>query len=420
MTRKRSLAGQSFMLAGSTAFAQVLYVVLTTLMVSRSTPSEFGAIAIALGAGGFLAGIMDFGFTAFSVRELAAGRMSYPIYWLKLAMKISFVAGIAGIALIGMLFSSPSLGVTIAIVAIGRTVVMGVNAPLTAEQKFSHVATVLVAERTVALGFFLICWFALPSEIIPGFWFATALGSAAAGIFGLAFGYCSRQLPKGWSAKSPWTGVAGYGAFSLALSGSMLDVVLLGLCGGSLQAGLYGAVSRWTQPVMLMSQAFSSAIAPTVGSASSSRAAFEAVRSYLWIPTVGLFACLTLVIFSPVAVPLLIGEDYLGSGPVLVTLAIGAGAVLINQPLATFLQYRGHDRLVGAAFAATVLFHLLFVLVASKSFGAFGTAVSYASSQAALMAILGVAAVLLKNGVAKRIRLAVRSHTRRTPAASRS
>jgi O-antigen/teichoic acid export membrane protein len=395
-SKGRSLAGQSFTLAMATAIAQILYVVLTTMVVSQSAPHEFGTIAIALGSGGFLAGLMDFGFTSLSIRELAAQRMEVAQYWQKLATKLGFVIAIgAAVVLAGTLLSGPELGGAIAAVALGRSVVTGVNVPSSARQDFRRVSNVIMAERAVSLILFLLVFFILGVPAVESFWISTCLGSATASLLGLSFAYRDGDLPRRLSGSHPWKGVAGYSTFSLAISAGMLDVALLGLYGGGSQAGLYGAVARWTQPVMLLSQAFSAAIAPTVGRASTSRAAFEVVRPFFWVPSLGVIACATMVILSPIAVPLLIGPEYIDSGQVLVVLTIGAAVVLVNQPLATFMQARGYDRLVGVAAAATVALHLGLVALTAKSFGAVGTAISYTVSQVTLTVILTVAAVIM-------------------------
>jgi O-antigen/teichoic acid export membrane protein len=265
-----------------------------------------------------------------------------------------------------------------------------------------RVAIVTVVDRASSLIAFAVASMGLSLSALTALWWSLGIGAGIAGAVGLALANGGAELLRRTTLRNPWADVAGYGKFSLAVSATTLDVVVLGLAGGSVQAGLYGAVGRWTQPVQLLSQAFSSAATPFIARARSARAAFEVVGKSIWILGLGVASCLLIIITAPTVIPALLGPSYRTSAPALAVLAAGAAVVVVNQPLATFLQSRGYDQFVGRWTTVTVLLQLVGVWLAAHSLGALGAAVSYALSQVALtlVLVLGAGALMRGHGMA--------------------
>ncbi|MFK4242882.1 lipopolysaccharide biosynthesis protein [Micromonospora chokoriensis] len=396
MIGRGGLAAQTVILVVAGAASQALYAVLVALVANRAGPAAFGLAAGAMGVGGMLVGVVDFGFNAFSLRELAAGRISEESYWNRL--RVLFAVAVAGALVISMAALAtpwPELGLVVALVLLSRTAINGVVVPLRAARRVTKVAAVLLLERLVALVLAVVLFTTTAVGALPTLWWSLIGGAFAACAAGVLLGGPPRLrwVPTGLTA--PWRATAGYGRFSLAVSATSLDVTLLAATGGSAQAGIYSAVSRWTQPVQFFAQAYSSAAAPAIAQASSSRVAVQAVRRSLWLLCGAVVTCAVLVLLAPTAVSLVLGDTYRQSADVLVVLSIGAAVVVVNQPLATFLQARGHENVVGICTVGTVSLQLVGVCVTAGPFGAQGAAWSYGVGQLTLTVLLGAYASLL-------------------------
>ncbi|MDG4801824.1 hypothetical protein [Micromonospora sp. WMMD980] len=393
MTRRRGLAAQTVVLIVAGAGSQALYVVLVALVAGRAGPAAFGMAAGAMGVGGTLVGVVDYGFNAFSVRELAAGRISRQIYWNRLRVLFAVTIGVALVIVItGVAIGRSDLGLMAALVLLSRTAVNGVAVPLRAARRVVKVAVVFLLERLAALTLAMALLATSTVSAVTVLWWALAAGGLVAVTTGVFVGDPPRPRWMRTGLADPWRATGGYGRFSLAVSATSLDVTLLAATGGSTQAGIYSAVSRWTQPVQFFAQAYSSAAAPAIAQASSSRAAWDAVRRSLWLLGGAVVSCAALVALAPAAVSLVLGDTYRQSAGVLTVLAIGAAVVVVNQPLATFLQSRGHEKVVGTCTVGTVALQLAGVWLTA---GARGAAWAYGVAQLALTALLGVYALRL-------------------------
>ncbi|MEU3453726.1 oligosaccharide flippase family protein [Micromonospora sp. NPDC006766] len=396
MIGRRGLAAQTVVLVVAGAGSQTLYAIVVALVASRAGPAAFGSAAGAMGVGGMLVGVVDFGFNAFSVRELAAGRITEESYWNRLRVLFAVaVAGALGITLAGVSTSRPEFGLVAALVLLSRTAINGVVVPLRAARRVVKVAAVLLLERLVTLVLAILLLATTAAGALVVLWWSLAVGALAAVTAGVLLGDPPRPrwVPTGLT--EPWRATAGYGRFSLAVSATSLDVTLLAATGGSTQAGIYSAVSRWTQPVQFFAQAYSSAAAPAIAQASSSRAALHAVRRSLWLLCGAVVTCGALVALAPTAVSLVLGDTYRQSAGVLMVLAIGAAVVVVNQPLATFLQSRGHEKMVGNCTVGTVTLQLVGVCLTAGPIGARGAAWAYGAAQLALTVLLAAYALLL-------------------------
>ncbi|WP_320066987.1 lipopolysaccharide biosynthesis protein [Micromonospora sp. RTGN7] len=387
-----ALTRQTLALAGSTAVSQLIYAGLLTVVAKHAGPADLGAAAAVIGLGSFLGGLLDYGFTSYSLRELAAGRMSTVEYWSRLRTKLALTVavGLAAVLVAGVTLPDPGLVAGGAVVAFGRILVLGVTIPNRADRRVGRIAVVTVLERVVALVTYLIVTAVHPVDPVSGLWLSLGLGTLVAGLCGLLLTAGGHELVTSRRLVNPWSAVAGFGSYALAVSACSLDTALLGLAGGGVQAGLYGAVNRWTQPAQMIAQSYSMAAVPPLSAAESTRAAARIVRNSLGLLLLGIVACAALAVAAPALVPVLLGDTYRGSVPVLVLLAGSAAAMLLNQPLLTVLTSRGHDRFVGRAAVVTVAAQLLGVWLLAGPVGALGAALAALLSQAALTVVLAV------------------------------
>ncbi|MGC4805888.1 polysaccharide biosynthesis C-terminal domain-containing protein [Micromonospora sp. DT233] len=394
------LTRQTLVLAGATAVSQLGYAGLLVVVAKHAGPADLGAATAAIGLGSFLGGLLDYGFTSYSLRELAAGRMATVEYWSRLRAKLVLTAavGLAAVLVAVVALPDPGLVVGAAVVAFGRILVLGVTIPNRADRRVASIAGVTVLERVVALVTYLVVDAVRPGDPVSALWLALGLGTLVAGCCGLLLTPGGHRLVTSRRLVNPWSAVAGFGSYALAVSACSLDTALLGLAGGGVQAGLYGAVSRWTQPAQLIAQSYAMAAVPPLAAAQSTRAAARIVRNSLAFLLLGVAACAALAAAAPALVPLVLGESYRGSAPVLVLLAGSAAVVLLNQPLLTVLTSRGRDRFVGRATVVTVAAQLLGVWLLAGPAGALGAALAALLSQAALTVVLAVGLARLIHG----------------------
>jgi O-antigen/teichoic acid export membrane protein len=100
-------------------------------------------------------------------------------------------------------------------------------------------------------------------------------------------------------------------------------------------------------------------------------------------------------VFAPLAVHILLGEQYQGSAAVLRLLAIATIPAIVNQICAVSLQSLGHDRAVAGMVSGAVLVQLVLVCVLASAHGALGAGVALLIMQCTLMlALLAYIAVV--------------------------
>jgi O-antigen/teichoic acid export membrane protein len=110
---------------------------------------------------------------------------------------------------------------------------------------------------------------------------------------------------------------------------------------------------------------------------------------------VAVLGALAIIITAPWLVVWLLGDAYTGAAPLLQLLALGTIPAILNQPLATALQARRHDRVVALLVAFAVALQLFLVAVLGASFGALAAGVAFCALQFSLLAALSLVAWLL-------------------------
>ncbi len=388
----RNLGPQVVLLAGGSALAQVLVALMYAVSARSTTPAKFGEVVVAISVGLVLAGIVDFGSNSFLVRELAVGRLSSHALSSKLAVKLGAMSALALLVMAGGTGIWGQGAIICGAILACQTWSQSQQVALKGSARGDLVAVVTFCERmlgAVLMGALIVAGV----SATEGLWLGLALGSVFAGCLArLRTPAPWRMRASGNSWLSPWTGAWHFGIFGLANSLQFLDVAVTRVAGGAASAGTYGAVSRWTQPMGILTNAFSLASVPFIARAATHREAIRRMRRSSWLLGLAVLGCITIFVIAPWLVPLVVGNAYEGSVAVLRVLAVGSLVTVFNQPVAIFLQSRGYDRLAARFFLLAVGLQLGATVVLVPSRGALGAAVAYLVGQVFLALTSGVAA----------------------------
>lgn len=376
--------------SGGMAAAQVILAVGYSIAARAAGPAEFGQSLSAIAIGAAAAGLLDFGLTALQTRELASGRSSSSDVAAKLVDRLIVGALIALAAnVVNLLLPVPSPVVLAAsAVALGTLGVQFVQVPLRASGRMHLVALATVTDK-LAFGLVVV---ALISVGVGGA-MAVVLGVLAGLLTDVCcclialgprhlrrvFGIGRRGRPRRWMRG--WRGASGYGLAGLVSSLQPLDVPLMSVAGGPLAAGVYGAVSRWTTPLLLPASAIAQVGVAHAAAAGSTRAALASLRRVAWIVGAAAVASVAIAIFAKPLTVLVLGVAYEGSSDALRVLALATIPTLLAQPLVMIVESRKRERSVALALLASLLVRLGTVWVFAPSLGGVAGAVAVLAQQ---------------------------------------
>lgn len=392
MRRRRPGASvQAALLVAATAASQLL-VAFSYILVAREVPPDsFGQVAAAIALGTAMVGIADFGANSLWVRALSSGELSLATAGHRAFWKVAVAVALAtATGLITVLSGASPVMLAIGPVFVSATVAQLLQVQLRATARNDLVSYAIAASR--GAGFLsLVSLTGLGMDPTNALWVSLTGGSVLeATLYWFLAPRSQRLVIRSLTPTNPWSGSTYFGVYAIANSAQSFDIPLLSWSGGSTAAGSYSAVSRWTQPLGLAAGAFTTAAAPYVASASSFRAAWSRVRGALWLLGIALILCVAAFAFAPQIVPILLGDSYEDSVPVLQIMALGTLPALLNQPLAVFSQMRGSDRPVGIATAIAVAVRLTLVGILGLGLGSVGGAWAYLATQALLLVALVV------------------------------
>jgi O-antigen/teichoic acid export membrane protein len=386
----RSIGVQAIALAASTGIAQAILAVIYVFTARSAAPSDFGLVVNAVAIGTTAVGFLDFGTNSYWVRELASNRLDASVLGQRLASKLLYSAAGFGAWTAATLFLVPSSNLWMA-GPVGMSVVLSQSfqVPLRGLGRGDLAAVATLVDKTVAGAVFL----ALLSTGVAAtsaLWLCLSAGGLSSALL------CWRLTPQPRRAvlvlrrtTNPWSASSHYGIASVAITAQSLDIPALTVFGGASSVGIYAAVSRWTQPMGLLANAFSSASAPHIARAHSAREAWDTARKSIWLLGVAMGLSLVTAIFAPFIVETLIGPNYVGSADVLRILALSTVVSIANQPLYVFLQARGFDKPIALITVLTVVIHLSLVSLLSTNIHALGAAVASLCTQIVLFLSMG-------------------------------
>lgn len=389
------MAQQALLLAAATGASQVLVAVLYLLAARGVAPSEFGATVAGIALGTAAAGFIDFGTNNHWTRELARQTMTRDVFAGRLASKIAVAAVAAILWCVLTAVLVPDLHVWIAgPITVALVANQAHQVPLRSAARGELVAVVIVADRAFAATAFFVL---LATGVAPAtaLWLALSVGSLGAAVLGRRL-TPARDRSGRARFRFPWRDAHYYGLTVVATSAQSLDLTLLSGVAGSASAGVYGAVSRWTQPMSLLSAAFSSALSPYAARSSDLRATWREVRRAVWMPLAAIGLALVIFFAAPFVVDLLLGGPYAGSAAVLQVLALVVIPSIVCQPLVVVLQSMRRDRFVAIIMLVAAIGQLILVALLARGSGALGAAYAALIAQLFILAALGVGTFRLR------------------------
>jgi O-antigen/teichoic acid export membrane protein len=389
MKRRIGVGSQTVMLVAATAISQSITAFLFIATARLSAVELFGQVATAVAIGMVGAGLVDFGFNSLYTRDLAANSVRLDEYWSRAKTKLSIGFLLAAI----WFFSTFAISFVLSIASLVFFSILTLQTllvPLRAQSRITLVAVLFLVERVSAALLFvtLILIEHSPSmSLILSLAFGTLISSLIAWIL------VGRLLesPKVRAHRGlPWAGSKNYGVSAISNSLQQLDLPLLALFGGPAVAGIYGSISKWTQPLGLIANAFATASTPVIAKVSSTREAIRQVSRSAWIIALGLLAAVAMIPLAPWLVDLLLGSGYAAAVPVFQLMALGTIPGILNQILASGLQARGFDRQVARIGFTAVFIQLALVVAFSGDLGAVAAAAAYCVLQTFALALLSL------------------------------
>ncbi len=347
----RLLVGRVGGVAGSLVLGQVL-VGLTYVFAARSMgPVGLGLVATCFAIGTIGSTVFDLGLTNYLVRETAAGHLTTAraralVRAKRRAVPVLLIPTTAAGILI---MPSPAEGVVLGLVGWAVWEAQTANALLRAQERFSRAASAQLAGRLLGLATTLALLAAVPPEL------ALAVGLVASfaveALIDRAFLGPGRARAAGAREMvAIHRHTIAFGLVSLAAIGQQLDTPLVTLGGGAASGGIYAGAGRLLGPLLFLSSSLNLVGGPWLARAQHDPARLVVEeRRIARLAAVLAVGPLVAAALGPLLIPWILGSSFAESGPTFSVLAVGAAFSTINQGMATTLQNRGAERIVGTA-----------------------------------------------------------------------
>lgn len=391
--------------------AQLIVAVSYAVVARGATPAEFGNALGLIALSSLASGLFDFGLSNYMVREIAASVVTTHEAATRIARRLIVALTLAALILVVAILLEISLGLdllgisaALLLVFIATALAQSAQVPARAQGQMSLLSAATVANRLAGLATVLVA----TNIHLPVIWvLASAISfgqvvNALVSVFGVRGRRSSAKIgrtiravggPHRWSTS--WVGAGSYGMAGVAGAAQQVDVSLLTVFGGSSAAGFYGAVSRWTQPLVLPATALSQAIVGRVSAAGSARESFQIVLDHAWMIVLGIAASIMFAFFAGPLTEVVLGPKYSQAALALAVLALAAIPTLLGQPLAMVLQSRRHDSVVATAMWIALAVRLILVCVFGAFFGAIGAALAVFTQQTVMLGIVLVVCLKL-------------------------
>ncbi|HHV22387.1 MAG TPA: hypothetical protein GXZ30_12780 [Propionibacterium sp.] len=384
MSNRLSL--HAILVSGASAGGQLVMLVVFAALGREIGPTRLGVVTISMALAMVLSGLVDFGANNLWVRDLASGALPKSDYSRRATTKVLVGIGLGALISFVCLAVPPArpfggIGVILSSWILTQTL----HVALRADSRNTSLAVSLVSERAVLLVLYLgAALLGVHPEI--AFFLSYALGAlVGAGVAFALMDPAARPFRGLTRLPDAWRGAQYFGLGAIMINLSSLDSAIAGAVAGNTVVGYYGAVNRWTQPIMLASNTFTTLLVPVAAREPTMRDVWGRIRSTMWLPAGGAALCVLMGVFAEPLVLLIMGEQYAPSVPVLQILAVAVAIININQPLAGLLQARGHDRRVALLLAVAVLVRLGVLVPLVLIFGAMGIALAFVMGEAILL-----------------------------------
>ncbi len=369
-----------------TGVAQLVVSALYILTARSMRPDEYGSVVTAIGLGVAGAGFVDLGANAYWGRELASSRITQHSLNARVSTRFVVVSVVAALAVAVSFFAAPVFVAT-GFVFLTTSIVQTVLVPLRATQRSESVAWLVLVGRLVAIGIFL-GQTAFGVAAGHALWTSLCLGDLALAVCAFSVTPATERLRLSvLPVANPWSGTRWYGLTAMSTSAQQLDLPIVAALSGSGAAGIYGGVNRWTQPMLVVIGAFTSAAAPFVAAEARIGALKGQLLRASWILAAAMALSIAVFVEAPRLVTTLLGDDFSGSAPVLRLLAVAMMLNAVTQPLIMALQSRQRDHLAAVVVAVAVGAQLISVVVLAPKLGAVGAGIGVLVAQ--VVALVG-------------------------------
>lgn len=388
------LSQHSLLLAVARAIGQLIMVAVQAVVARLIGVERFGIFASAFAMATVLAGVIDFGAGSYWVREFSAGRLSSAEFRRRSSGKICVGALVAFLLLLAGIMGLPIRLVALAAgLFIASVVSQTFQVILIATRRNVILSKFAFVERSVLGGVFLVL--IVFSPLAPELAVVVAY---MCGSLTLAFltGSAVPELRPNFREvawRRTWAGAGYYGLSTCLISLQSSDVLIGGTVGGPGVAGAYGAVSKWTMPITLATQSFTSLLNPVVAAAQDRHDVWFRMRRSVWLPVVSVLVAITMAVFAEPLVLLVLGSDFSESVEIMRLMALAAALSSVAQVAFTVLQARRRERVVALGLVVAVSLQLASVAPLVLSLGASGLALASVLGQAVLCGCLCVGMV---------------------------
>lgn len=387
MRRQTTFTTNATVLIGGLGAVQLVSAVTFILAARFLGPGDYGRAAALYGVAVFAATLLDFGAATQGIRTLAGAgerskfeRVAPSRVWLTIAFMVlgacAFVAGLSPIVCL------------VPVVAAGIAFEQFACAPSRARERFAWVSAVQIADKVWALGIFCVLQVGHLTDGDVALMIALATGPIIGSALALADWGSLRTSLLRLPRTSPWRGSGHLGVAGLAVGSLSLDVQLMGWSAGHSVAGAYAAVSKFGAPATLWVSGVSQASFPAMIGANTIREAQSTLRSARRALLAPILLLVLLGASAGVLVPLLLGDAYASSVPTLRVFSVALIFVCLTQPVVTFLQARGQERVVGGILTLGAVVQLVSVVVFAQLWGAVGGAAAALLAQLVMGALI--------------------------------
>lgn len=404
----RSVASGALLYTAMRWFDRALGVISTIVLARLLVPDDFGVVALATIAFGFLTMMFDVGLNVRLVQMSDVDRADIDTAWTIQLLRNLFLAALLafGAPAISDYFGDSRLTPVMRWMALGIAV-GGLNSMAPAlfqkRREFAREVGYFVSKRFVGFG----------ATIALAFWlrnyWAMVYGSLAAGVFACAMSYwmmpeLRRPTLRNWRrflGATMWLTLRSLGQYAE----EQVDKVFLGRVAGSASLGAYSIASQiGAMPSTELLAPMNRALFPAYVQISDDPARIgPAVHLTFGIQTmIALPASLGLALCSAEVVRVLLGEKWLEAAPLLAMLAVAYGFASLNSSFIYLLLSLGKFRLQAALSWANFVVMAGILIALSPTLDAITVANVRVAMAGLSSVLLLVAALSTRSGVTVR------------------
>jgi O-antigen/teichoic acid export membrane protein len=323
-----------------------LSMFLFILYLARSVEvRELGSALVCISLATVLVALTDAGTNSKWLIDLSNSRLAQNVWLEKASVKIfiAFVATVFGTPITSAFF--PELSGLFPIF-FGTLSLQTIMIFLKVFNMNSFFAALTGLEKLLAL-IFLIAMKALRIDSALTFWVALSAASilcALLGVFQIARSNPVLFIRKRLFWANPYSGSSSFAITSFLGSFRAFDVSLVALVLGAANAGLYGSVSKWYQPIMICGVIVATITSPWFASKAQVTIKKIISASYPLLALIG--ASIATLFFPSFLVATLLGNDYISAGNLLGGICLTSICATLATLAASWGQALGQEKRV--------------------------------------------------------------------------